>query len=621
MGAANSYVLMYYDKYKHVQVTDGHLSLQDLPLVPITKGKKSYKEFFQIVRGVPLADQEAIRAAIRPDGSDLIQSALPNSVRPTDSLGESCRLQFVIQPLENGTCDILKFYHSSVDIPFGFVKVLCDDSALMIDYKLARNSNQVKVAFMHMLSQVNGQHWLRQGLEEKPQKLSALGKQSGDNKWNPDEDELRAGIQHINQFAPLSNSKNEQYLWVLLNVRDPESPLHGWPEHVVLKACTNRTTGNSQAEPEWFFPFLLNDLNEEFLEQVVPLVLPRMTSFGLMILGKAGIGKTPAAQIMSMAVARHLVHSRGLDGLPGYRKSKQIDGFRERPGEVQVPVLLDDPNLGSINLEDLKSFLDVGENCLVDARYRAAKFVRNQCRVVLSNEWDHTKEPVDAFLPHITWGQFKDMFITACQYPKMPHLMAILKRTVIIIAGHHAVYVRLPSEHETEPILRFNDGGITEDWLREKNKEVFGLFKQGLQQKYTGFEKSLEDEQALVARLLATAEEKKYIHQADCHERWRATARSSPQPPVSPTRANARSSPQPPVSPTVSFQIKEELISPEKKKPRHDFGVIDVEAEDIMPHANIASASEEQEATDGALAVDQFPDDEDHMNHGFGLAE
>ena len=44
MGAANSYVLMYYDKYKHVQVTDGHLSLQDLPLVPITKGKKSYKE-------------------------------------------------------------------------------------------------------------------------------------------------------------------------------------------------------------------------------------------------------------------------------------------------------------------------------------------------------------------------------------------------------------------------------------------------------------------------------------------------------------------------------------------------------------------------------------------------
>ena len=62
------------------------------------------------------------------------------------------------------------------------------------------------------------------------------------------------------------------------------------------------------------------------------------------------------------------------------------------------------------------------------------------------------------------------------------------------------------------------------DWLRQKNKNVFGLFKQGLQQKYEGFEESLEEEQALVARLLATPEEKKYIHQADCHEHWRVNA-------------------------------------------------------------------------------------------------
>lgn len=59
-----------------------------------------------------------------------------------------------------------------------------------------------------------------------------------------------------------------------------------------------------------------------------------------------------------MAVARHpCASTRGLDGLPGYRKSKQIDGFCERPGEVQVPVLLDDPNFGGINLEDLKIIL------------------------------------------------------------------------------------------------------------------------------------------------------------------------------------------------------------------------------------------------------------------------
>ena len=102
-----------------------------------------------------------------------------------------------------------------------------------------------------------------------------------------------------------------------------------------------------------------------------------MHSYGLMILGKPGIGKTPVARIMAMAVARHIVRIRSLECLPGLRRSKQIDGFRERPGEVHVPVLFDDPNLASINLKDLKSYLDVGENALVDARYRAAKFVRS----------------------------------------------------------------------------------------------------------------------------------------------------------------------------------------------------------------------------------------------------
>ena len=121
---------------------------------------------------------------------------------------------------------------------------------------------------------------------------------------------------------------------------------------------------------------------------MVPLILPTLLSFGLIILGKPGIGKTPAAIIMVMAVARYLIQARNMDGyFPGWRRSKQIDGFRERPGEIHIPVILGDPLLPSINVEDIKSFLDVGENGLVDARYRAAKFVRNQCRVLLNNEW------------------------------------------------------------------------------------------------------------------------------------------------------------------------------------------------------------------------------------------
>ena len=75
----------------------------------------------------------------------------------------------------------------------------------------------------------------------------------------------------------------------------------------------------------------------------------------LILIGRPGVGKTPTAIILALAVARHLVATRGLEGhIPGWRRSKQIDGFRERPGELHVPVLLDDPLLASMNMEDVK---------------------------------------------------------------------------------------------------------------------------------------------------------------------------------------------------------------------------------------------------------------------------
>ena len=316
---------------------------------------------------------QAIQTAFMDGNLNL--AALPASVRPRDALGDACRLQLIVEEQSNGEKRALKFFHSTVDIPLGLVRSLCENAPHVINYKIAPNSHMVKMAFLKMLCTIRGQQWLTQGLQDKTVR-GGMGRVPGaEHKWDPTEEELRDGIAFINTNAPLSNSKNEQYLWVLLQVRAAESPICGWPEHVVLKACQNRVTGNSQAEPDWFFPLLMDDLNKEFLAKIVPMVVPRMISFGLMILGKAGIGKTPVAQILCMAIARHIIDNRSLEALPGIRKAKQIDGFRERPGEAHVPVILDDPNLSAINLEDLKSFLDVGENSLVDARYRAAKFI------------------------------------------------------------------------------------------------------------------------------------------------------------------------------------------------------------------------------------------------------
>ena len=64
--------------------------------------------------------------------------------------------------------------------------------------------------------------------------------------------------------------------------------------------------------------------------------------------------------------------------------------------------------------------------------YRAVKFVRNQCRTVLNNEWNEAKEPEEKLSPTVTWEEFKEMFLVACQYPKDT------QRIVILDGCHHS---------------------------------------------------------------------------------------------------------------------------------------------------------------------------------------
>ena len=569
MAAARSTYIQYMDKIVMTEVEGGSAAISDLPLVAPTKGKR-FKEFFQIVRNVSAQDCEAICTAMSQDPISI--AALPLSVRPRDALGESCRMQIVIGRETDGSNTVLKFFHSSVFVPVGLAKVFCNHNLLTVDYGTGNNSDAVKKGFLQMLSQIPGKHWLSQRLVSKDKPASSSEGSDGNKNWSPSTDELKRGIAFINEFAPLANSKNEQFLWVLLNIRDTESPICGWPQHVVNRACQNRASGNCQADPEYFFPLLLQDLNRAFQEDILPLVLPLMPSYGLMILGRPGVGKTPASIIMAMAIARHMVAKRDMQSsIPGWRRSKQIDGFRERPGEVHIPVILDDPNLAGINLEDLKSFLDVGENCLVDARYRAAKFVRNQVRVVLNNEWDEEKEPQDAVGAILPWGRFLDMFAAACNHAKLPHIMAILKRSIVIIAGKRAVYLRLPSEHESQVIHRFDSYGVQEDWLKDDNKKYYGNYKDGAPVKYQDYDQKVEEETCKVASLLATAEEKAYIERAATRERWAAAAGTSP------IRSGQGKAPQ--------VQLKEELLSPCTKRQR-TMGVIDVEDDEAQSGGN-----------------------------------
>ena len=128
---AKKNVLVYYDKYQYDEAPPSPVSINMLPLVAATRTKKAYKEFFHIVRNVSPADQTSIESAFQ--SGDLNVAALPPSIRPTDALGESCSLQIVMYMPGDGSCDVIKFYHSNVDIPWGLVRTLCANEPLTID--------------------------------------------------------------------------------------------------------------------------------------------------------------------------------------------------------------------------------------------------------------------------------------------------------------------------------------------------------------------------------------------------------------------------------------------------------------------------------------------------------
>ena len=132
--------------------------------------------------------------------------------------------------------------------------------------------------------------------------------------------------------------------------------------------------------------------------------------------------------------------------------------------------MVDDPQPGldCWCIELLKALLDIGEAVLRNARYSPAKFVRNQFRAIFTNTWGpETEEKAGFVAQHMpcTHEQFMKIIQPVFAHSPEPHVMAVMKRTVTIIAGKHAVYVRLPSEKADQTIHVFGQDPIDEDWL------------------------------------------------------------------------------------------------------------------------------------------------------------
>ena len=338
----------------------------------------------------------------------------------------------------------------------------------------------VKKAFQSLLDRLPGHHvhWGTVTRWEAQAKNSA----SSSSTWSPDTDTLLQGVAFINDHAPETDANNEQYTWILLNIReDAESPIAGWPEGKVRIMAQNKSKASNGATLQKGFPLTTFSLKPFLAEKLLPVLYPLFVCYGVVALGWPGVGKTPALIAVILAMGRYHIHRlQEEDAVPGWRRAKSLDNFRHQVANVYEGIFLDDPNRENVSMADLKSFLTVEEEQTTSGRCNDAKLTRNCMRAYASNDLDREDEQLDDSRIFITGEEFMKMTRRLFAGDKQADVLACLKRSVVLLVGQHAVYLRLPNQDPEAPVHRIQVDELHKDLLSEKDKPLYSKYKLGI---------------------------------------------------------------------------------------------------------------------------------------------
>ena len=151
--------------------------------------------------------------------------------------------------------------------------------------------------------------------------------------------------------------------------------------------------------------------------------------------------------------------------------------------------MLDDPNLGLMDEEDIKSWLDLVEAGSGSGRRNDTQFCMNAPRSLLTNKIDFDCEPglMERATPEIFWN----MMAPLLGHYKEADQLAIVNRSILLIAGRKRVMLRLPSDDPGAEMLSFSADSVAEDFLKEDNKPFLNEFRSGKKVKYPGNDEAI----------------------------------------------------------------------------------------------------------------------------------
>eukprot|EP00438_Fugacium_kawagutii_P012478 Skav236400 [mRNA] locus=scaffold1702:73948:75483:+ [translate_table: standard] len=405
--------------------------------------------------------------------------------------------------MEDGTLQVIKILHFQDKIHPKDALHYCAGTPYAL---LSRPGPwAVKKALVSLLDRLPGFHvsWFAlDKVNDKPLRRSQSSQRA------PADEELWAGIQYINEHAPERDSQNQQQYWALCNIKeDAGTPISGWPEAKVRLMAQNKAKGMAGAQLETAFPLHTFSLKPFMAAKLLPPLYPLFLNFAFMFLGWPGAGKTPAIIAMMLAMGRYHASRLGLQSAPGWRKAKSLDNFRHRAGLVHEGVFLDDPSHDKIDLADLKSFCTAEENQTCHGRYNDVKLAKNCCRAYATNDAQQEDEPPNDQRRSITMEEFLTLLRRTFPGDKPADIRAILKRTVALVFGSFALYLRLPSQRDDAPIHRIQIQDLHKDILADRHKFYYGKYKGGALDKPDDFEADVEKEQAMIQESVSRYEQ------------------------------------------------------------------------------------------------------------------
>ena len=280
---------------------------------------------------------------------------LPVPFRPGDNLPEGTRMQLVMNQSSDATYDLIKVYTFEQPRCNNELQKIATGRAMTPVFREGPWS--VKKAFQRLMHRLPGHHMHCAEVE-----LKGASSNSDSKGWNPSKEEIDEGLALINRRAdeggcPESNEDSEQLAWILNQQKN--GALKGWPFNIIQKAADQKSKRNACADAISYFPLLTSDLKPFFTECFLPLIWPLLLNSSLLVIGVSGVGKTPGTITIMMAMCRMWACKKQTKKPAAYRRSKEINGFKDKPGSINEGNLLDDPKLSSVPIADLRSFFEI----------------------------------------------------------------------------------------------------------------------------------------------------------------------------------------------------------------------------------------------------------------------